>query len=381
MESLNALKAVIAKETRQTMRDRRLTAILLVAPILQLTVLGFAVNLQVRHVPTVIADLDHTPVSRRLARDIVAGDTFDLEAQVSDARRAQRRLEDGDAVVAVVIPRGWAADLGRGRATTVQVLVDGADSNRAMIAQNAMGAFFAKRAMSVAFARIGVLQAARGRALSVPRTNIVPRVFYNPTLDSKLYYVPGVAATLLLIVILQVSAMGLARERETGTLEQILVTPIRPSVLILGKTVPYAVIGVFDLSMVLVAARVVFGVPWRGNLGVVFAGGLLYILCVLGLGLLISALVRNQQQAFMSAFLFALPAILLSGFMSPISNMPAWLRPVTAFNPVRHMVTILRANLLKAAGFADLAPELVALAGLGICLYALAAFTLRRRLS
>lgn len=380
MKILNALKAVIVKEIRQTRRDRGLMGTLLVAPLLQLAILGFAVNLDVRHVPTVIADLDQTPISRRLTSDIVAGDAFDLAAEVSDAKRAQAQLERGEAVVAVVIPHGYAADIGRGRSTTVQLIVDGADSNRAMIAQNAMGTFFSERAMDVALSRIDSEQAARGQAAALGRTQVQPRIFYNPALDSKLYYVPGVAATLLLIVVLLVSAMGLARERETGTLEQILVTPIQSSALILGKTVPYAAVAVFDLAVVLVAARAVFAVPWNGNLAVVFAGGLLYILCVLGLGLLISALVRNQQQAFMSAFLFTLPAILLSGFMSPITNMPTWLQPLTAFNPVRHMVTILRANLLKAAGFRDLAPELIALAAMGLFVYTLAVVTLRRRM-
>jgi ABC-2 type transport system permease protein len=217
--------------------------------------------------------------------------------------------------------------------------------------------------------------------VSLPRTSVEPRVLYNPTLDSAIYFVPGVAATLLLIVSLIVTAMGLAREKEMGTLEQVLVTPIQPATLIAGKTIPYAVIGLIDLGLVLAVAMLLFDVPLRGDPTLIFAGGALYLLGILGIGLFLSTLARNQQQAFMGAMFFIMPAILLSGFMTPIANMPLWLQPVTVVNPVRHFVEILRAVMLKDAGWADVAPQLVALGGIGLTLFSLATVAMSRRLS
>ncbi|MBI4701717.1 MAG: ABC transporter permease [Deltaproteobacteria bacterium] len=326
---LTALLSVIVKEYRQTFRDRRMIWILTVAPLLQLLLLGFAVNLEVEHVPTVIADEDRSPESRALVDALCAGDAFD----------------------------------------------------RAIMAQNAVVAFAMRRAEEEARQRLASLAASAGQAVAIPRVNIEPRVLYNPRLESRIYFVPGVAAALLVIVTLVTTAGGLTREKEAGTLEQVLVSPLRTDVLIVGKTLPYALIGLVDLGYVLAAGTWVFGVPLRGPLWVVFLAGALYMLTTLGVGLLLGTLARTQQQALMGTIFFMMPAIVLSGFITPVENMPGWLRPLSGLSPIRHFVEILRAVLLKGAGVMDLGPQLVALAGIGIVVFVASAALLRRRLA
>ncbi len=378
---LSALRAVIVKEFLQTFRDKRMVALLTVAPLIQLLMLGFAVNLDVERVPTLVADEDRTPQSRMLAAELTAGDAFTHVGTVENGAIATRQVERGEAPVVVVIPRGFAELTKRGKTATIQVLVDGGDSNRAIVAQNAVLAYAMKRAAREAEAKLAELSASRGVAPSLPQVNVEPRVLYNPTLNSQIYFVPGVAATLLLIITLITSAGGLTREKEMGTLEQVLVSPIRPEVLIAGKTLPYGLIGLIDLGYVLAVGTWVFDVPLRGSLWLVFAAGTLYMITTLGIGLLVSAIARTQQQALMGALFFMLPAVLLSGFMTPVENMPTWLQPVSGFTPVRHFVEILRAVLLKDASFAELQAQFVALAGMGVVVFVASAHLLRRRLT
>ena len=378
---LGSLLAIIAKEFRQTFRDKRMVALLTVAPLMQLLVLGFAVNLDVEHVPTVVADEDRTPSSRAIAADLTAGDAFDLVGTVDTGEEAARLVARGEVPLALVIPRGFGEGQRTGEKVTLQALVDGGDSNRAIVAQNAITSFAMARAAGDAEAQLAVLSASRGQAISVPRVTVEPRILYNPTLNSRIYFVPGVAATLLLIVTLVTSAGGLTREKEQGTLEQVLVSPVRPEILILGKTLPYGLIGLVDLGYVLAVGAWVFDVPLRGSLVLIFFAGALYMLTTLGVGLLVSTAARTQQQAFMGAMFFIMPAVLLSGFMTPVENMPSWLQPLSGFTPVRHFVEVMRAVLLKDAGWSDLSAQLVALGGMGVAIYAAAAYLLRRSLA
>jgi ABC-2 type transport system permease protein len=209
---------------------------------------------------------------------------------------------------------------------------------------------------------------------------LLPRIAFNPTLRSPPYMIPGIAAILLLVVTTIVTAMGLAREREMGTLEQVLVTPIRPPLLLLGKIAPYVVFGFVDVMLLVAAGTWVFGVPIHGPLPVLVVGTLLYLLTTLGVGLLISTISTTQQQSFLAGFLFMLPAVLLSGVMSPIRAMPGWLRAVTWVNPVRHYAEVMRSCLLRGAGFADLAIPLAALAAIGGVVFLAAVLRFRTRL-
>ncbi|MEZ4465214.1 MAG: ABC transporter permease [bacterium] len=360
--------SVAEKEVRQTLRDPRTLVVLVIAPVLQLIILGFAVNLDVDHVPTIVVDADRSGASRAFADGLLAGDAFTRHDDAPDPDTALDRLTAGEASVAIIVPVGFAAALAAGRTAPLQIISDGSDAQRGTVAQNTLGAYAAR------FATLG----REGAPIGHP--DVRPRILYNPTLDSRVYFVPGVAATLILVVTLIVTSMGLAREKEAATLEQILVTPLSPSALVAGKTLPYAVIGLFDLGLVVAFGSMLFDVPVRGSLPLLFTAGGLYLLTTLGLGLLVATVARTQQQAFMAAFFLILPMVLLSGFMSPVANLPAVLQPWTLLDPVRHFVEVLRGVLLKGAGWRDLAPQLVALAGMGTAIFVLSARALSRKL-
>jgi len=362
-------RAVVVKEVRQTVRDRRLMALLTIAPLMQLFVLGFAVNFDVRHVPTVVVDRDRTMESREYARELLAGDTLDLEAELPDEHAAVEALEDGQASVALILPRDFQRDVLRGQGAQVQALVDGSDPTRSGVASDAVARFAASRASRLLQAQ------ARAQGAPPPQApvELVPRVLFNPELSTAVYVVPGIAAMLLLIVTTVIMAMGLSRERETGTLEQLQVTPLRPGILMAGKVTPFLVIGLVDVGLALSVGAWVFGVPLRGSLALVAVATLFYLLSTLGVGLLIATVSRTQQQAFVGGFLFVLPAVLLSGVMSPIRAMPDWLASVTYANPVRYYVEVLRGSLLKDAGLPDLWTQLVMLAVFGMLVMTVAA--------
>jgi ABC-2 type transport system permease protein len=357
------LAAVIRKEVLQTIRDKRVMALLVAAPLLQLVVFGYAVDLQVDRVPTAIVDLDRTAESRALTRRLLADGTLRHAADAPDPAAADRLLDTGEVAAALVIPRGFAADRARGRTAEVQVLLDGTDPNRGTVASAAVARF-----------------AAATRA-DAPPVRLVPKILYNPEMKTPPFMIPGVMALLLLVITTIIAAMGLAREKESGTLEQVLVTPISPAVLLLGKIAPFAVIGLFDAALALAAGSWVFDLPLRGSLALVFGATLLYLLTTLGTGLLVSTLSKSQQQAFLGGFLVAMPAILLSGALTPIRAMPGWLQVVTLVNPLRHYVDLLRAVLLRGAGAREVVPELFALAAFGAAIFALATRSFRKTVS
>ncbi|MBK8482059.1 MAG: ABC transporter permease [Proteobacteria bacterium] len=382
----NELHAVVLKELRQTFRDRRMLMLLVVAPVLQLTLLGYAVNMDVEHVATVVTDEDHSPASRALVRGMLADPTLRLRGAASDP---VARVVEGSASVAVVVPRGFGARLTRGRPVQVQVLVDGTDTVQAQAAIDATTRFLQREALGLyaaqRWAAAGATAAEPSAPLasaplaSVPRVSAEPRLLYNPRLRSATYMVPGVAATVLLVITSIITAMSIARERELGTIEQLMVTPIRPSTLLLGKILPFAMIGLVVAGLVLAVGIHLFDVPVRGSPLLLLLGTALYLLNTLGTGVFISTMARTQQQAILGSFFFIMPAILLSGFMSPIANMPGWAQWLTAFNPVRYYIEVLRACLLKGAGFFDLGQPLAALAVLGGGILTLASLRFRKR--
>jgi|JI10StandDraft_1071094.scaffolds.fasta_scaffold395320_1 ABC-2 type transport system permease protein len=368
------LTAVMVKEFRQTLRDPRMFGVLLVAPILQLTLLGFAVDLDVRAIPTVITDLDRSEASRALVVGFSAQDTFRVLGLSDDPDGA---LQRGEAKVAVVLPRG----LGREGGAAVQVLIDGSDPLVAQAALNASRMFVESRGYLLLAERLEGEARRRGVALYASRVLPVPHVLYNPRLVSAQTMIPGVAAMVLLVVTTVITAMGIARERELGTIEQLMVTPMSPSVLLLGKTLPFAAIGMVTGGLVLTVGTHLFDVPIRGSLVALFLGMALYLLTTLGAGVWVSTLARSQQQAILGAFFVILPAILLSGFMSPVDNMPELLQQLTWFNPVRHFVALLRAVLLKGAGLAELLEPLGMLAAIGLAMQVAASLRFKKQLA
>lgn len=375
-----SLLAVMMKEMRQTARDRRMVFLLLLAPMIQLFVFGNAADLDVDHVPTIVVDQDATGTSREHLRRMFADGTLERVDTRATAEEATDEIVRGHAAAAVIIPRGFSRRLARsapGMPAQVQVVVDGSDPNRSAVAGSAVARFFGDASLDVVEARRARMGAA-GTAMRLPDVELRPRVLYNPHLETAISMVPGIASMLLLIITTIVTAMGLAREREMGTLEQILVTPVQPAVLLVGKMLPFAMIGLFDFLLAMVVGAYVFDVPLRGSFPILIGATLLYLMSTLSAGLLISTVSNTQQQAFMTGFLFMMPAALLSGITTPIRSMPSWLQPLTMVNPLRHYTDVLRAVLVRGAGLEAVAPQLAILAGFGVALATIASLRFRK---
>ncbi|HET8541062.1 MAG TPA: ABC transporter permease [Anaeromyxobacter sp.] len=370
------ISGVFRKEVRQTIRDRRVMFMLIVAPLIQTVVLGAAVDFEVDRVPTLVVDRDRSAESREHARRLLADGTLLRAGEAASAPEAVREIDAGRAAAAVVLPPRLGADLLARRPAEVQVVLDGTDPNRASAASAAASGYFG--GLGEALARERLREAGRPEP---PQIAVVPRIAYNPRLKTAPYVVPGIAAMLLVIVTTLVTAMGLARERESGTLEQVLVTPIRPVWLLLGKLLPFLIIGVVDVGLLLGVGTWVFGVPIRGSLFVGALGVVLYLFSTLGTGLFISTVSQTQQQAFLGGFLFLMPAVLLSGIMTPIRSMPGWLQAVTVVNPLRHFAEVIRGVLLRGAGIGDLWFQLAMLAVIGASVMGLAAVRFRTQVA
>ena len=371
--ALTQYRAVVRKEALQTLRDRRIMFMLVAAPLVQTVLFGFAVDFDVDRVPAAVADLDRSPASREHLRRLLADGTLRAVAVARGAGDADGLLDEDRAAAAVVVPPGFGADLSAGRTALVQVVVDGSDPTRASAAASAAARYFAQASEGLARARAP----AGARA---PGVELLPRVLYNPRLQTAVYMVPGILAILLVSVTTIVTAMGLAREREVGTLEQVLVTPIRPFVLLAGKMTPFVAIGLFDVLLVLTAATWIFAIPVRGPLAALALGTLFYLCSTLGVGLLISTASSNQQQSFLGGFLFVLPAALLSGIMTSIRAMPGWLQVATLLNPLRFYAEVVRGVLLRGAAARELWQPLAALGAYGALILAAATLRFRRRL-
>jgi ABC-2 type transport system permease protein len=373
------LWAVMLKEIRQTVRDRRMMALLVAAPAVQLVLFGNAVQLDVDRVPTVVVDQDQSHASRTHLRRVLADGTLEAAGARTQAEPALRMLETGEAATVLIVPPDFERDMVRGRGAELQLVLDGSDPNRANVAAAAVSRYFAEQAESLARAQAARRAAALGQRAAAPEVAVRSRVLFNPALETSIYMVPGVSAMLLLLVTTIVASMGLARERERGTLEQIQVTPVPASVLMLGKIIPFALVGLFDFVLALVVGAYGFDMPIRGSLPLLFLATALYLTNTLSIGLLISTVSSSQQQAFMGGFLFMLPAALLSGIMTPVRSMPDWLSPLTLVNPLRHYAEILRGVLLRGASAPDLQTQLWALAAMGIAFCSIAAMRFRRQ--
>jgi ABC-2 type transport system permease protein len=375
---VTALLHVIVKEFLQLRRDKKMIPVLVVGPIVQVLAFGYAANLDVNDIPLLVVDQDRTAESRDLVDRFTSSGHFDLAATEDTAEKVEPWLVNGRAQVALVIGAGYGEARQGGRTARVQVLADGTDSNSALV-----GLGYASRIVSGAGAEpVGGSQSAASRRPSpLGRIELVPRVWYNPDLKSRWFYVPAVLAMVLILVTMMLPSMAVVREKEIGTLEQISVTPLRPWQLIVGKLVPFALIGLVDLLLIVGVARVVFGVPLRGSLLLLTFLTLLYLLNTLGLGLLTSTLVTTQQQAMMfSVFVLMVPMIYLSGLIFPIDNMPWIFRTVSYVIPVRYYGDILRGIFLRGSGLGVLAPEAAALLVGGVLVLTLASLRFRKSL-
>jgi ABC-2 type transport system permease protein len=357
---------LVWKELIELKEDPRLFGIVILAPILQLFMLGYAATTDVRDVPVVVADADRSSSSRELIARFDASPNFSVVTIVTSTGDIDPYLERGRAWMALVIPAGYGETLGRGRPQTVQVIADGSDANSTNVALGYATNLIAAYAQELTVKRMPSTAAARGIEARV-------RVWFNPSLESRDFMLPGVLALLLLVITTNLSSMGIVREKELGTLEQLNVTPLRRWELIVGKLLPYALVGLIDVCLVLGIALLWFQVPLRGSVWLLFAMTAIYLLTTLGLGLFVSTISSTQQQAMMTTtFFFLMPMIYLSGFIFPIENMPAAIQWVTYLMPLRYFLVILRSIFLKGVGLETLWPQAVALAGWGAVILGLA---------
>jgi ABC-2 type transport system permease protein len=342
------IAGMVIKEFRQVFRDPRMARVIFVAPVIQLLVFGYAVSTDISETPTFLVDHDRSQASRELVDALTASGYFRVVGTSERPQDLVQALQRGDAVVGLTIPVDFSRDLSSSRGASVQVLLDGTNSNTASVAQG-----YAER-IAADFAR-------RKSAGPPAPIELRDRPWFNPNLESRDYNVPAVVGALLLLICLLLTSLAIVREREIGTLEQLEVSPLTAADLIAGKTIPFALIGLVDLGIVTAVALYWFEVPFRGSFALLLLASALYILSALGIGLLISSISTTQQEAFMASFLVFLPAILLSGFMFPVTSMPEVFQWATLLNPVRHYLEIVRAIFLKGAGLEALARQFAAL--------------------
>jgi ABC-2 type transport system permease protein len=339
------IKALLKKEFRQLLRDPKTKRFMFGAPIVQLLLFGYAVNTDVHDLATYVVDYDNTSLSREVQDALTAGGYFTIVGRSDRTADMETDIDAGHAAVGVVIPSGFAKDLQAGRGAKVQIVVDGTSSNTATIAQG-----YATRIVQ----QFGLEYAQQRNAISSGGVDLRARAWYNPGFVSRVYNVPAIIGVLLMFMCLVLTALNVVRERELGTLEQLMVSPINGTELILGKTIPVAIIAFIDLILITTVALLWFHIPFRGNPLDLLVAAAVYILASLGAGLFISTISKTQQEAFMSMFLMFLPVVILSGFMYPIKTMPVFFQKLTLLNPVRHFLEIVRGIFLKGEGLTDL---------------------------
>ena len=366
---------LMKKELIELKRDPRLFGVVIIAPIVQLNVLGYAATTDVKDIPIAIVDADRSSASRELVHRFEASANFKIVAMLGSTGEIDPYLDRGEAWMAIGIPADYGRKVESARPTAIQIVADGTDSNSTGVA------------MGYAQALIGgyVQDVASRASPGQPVTALVRpeiRVWFNPRLESRDFMIPGIVALLLLVITTNLSAMAIVREKEIGTLEQLNVTPLARWELITGKLLPYAFIGIIDVILVLIVAIYWFEVPMRGSLTLLFAMCLIYLLSTLGLGLFVSTISKTQQQAMMTAiFFFLTPMIYLSGFVFPIENMPQWIQSLTYLIPLRYFLIIVRGIFLKGIGLEILWPQALALFAWGLGMLTLATLRSSKRLA
>jgi ABC-2 type transport system permease protein len=375
---------IIRKELLQTLREPRMRVILFLPPVIQLLIFGFAVNLDVDHARIAWMDMDRSPLSRDLRARFEGSGRFDVVSIPRNENDVQQTLDRGLAQAVVRVLPGFERDVRRGRATEVQVLLDGTNSNTASLISSYAGEIVAEFSGDVTAGqqKIRVLTRSPNSpvATAFPGVKADTRVWFNPDLRSRNYFVPGVVANIIMTVTLMLTALAIVREKEIGTMEQLMVTPIRPIELMLGKTLPFAAVGLLDVVLVTSVALLVFHIPFRGSVLLLLFCSILFLMTSLGAGLFLSTISHTQQQAMMMNFFFSTPAFMLSGFAFPIRNMPAVVQYLTYLNPLRYFMEIVRGIFLKGVGVSVLWPQMVAMAVYGVAVLGLSAARFQKKL-
>ncbi|GAN33520.1 MAG: ABC transporter permease [Candidatus Brocadia sp. AMX2] len=372
------IKRMLIKEFIQIFRDPKMKGMIFLTPIIQVLVFGYAVTTDVKHVTTAVYDLDNSVASRELVGRFVKSGYFDIVNYITNEDRDRRLIDRGKARVVLRMNKGFEDDLRAGRTAQLQVIVDGTDSNTAGVVLDYSARIvrqFSQKILITRFTRI------KGPAQKPARVEMQTRAWFNENLESRNFYVPGVIAIIVMLITLMLTSMAVVREKEIGTMEQIMVTPITQTEFILGKTMPFAIIGIADVIVITLIGIFWFGVPIRGNLFILFIATALYLMTTLGIGLFISTVSKTQQEAMMSVFFFYFPAVLLSGFMFPIANMPVVVQWLTCLNPLRYFLVIIRGIFLKGVGPGILWPQMAALAVMGLATLWLASRRFRKTLA
>ena len=374
---MHELWAVIVKEFLQLKQDKKMIPAMVVGPLIQLLALGYAANLDVTHVPMVLVDEDRSPASRDLVERFTGAGTFDLVGAEDGPAAIDPWLVEGRAQIALVIASGYGEAVAGGRTPRVQVIADGTDAN-----SSGLGLGYASQIVAGAGAEMVAARRIPGSGVvSAGRYDLVPRVWYNPDLKSRWFYVPAVIAMVLMLVTMILPSMAVVREKEIGTLEQLSVTPLKSWQLVLGKLIPFLILGMLDMLLVTGLVTGLFHVPLRGSLLTLAFLTFLFLLCTLGLGLLVSTMVRTMQQAMgLCVFVLMVPMIYLSGLIFPVENMPHGFQIASYIIPVKYYANVLRGVFLKGSGLSVLWPEALALLGIGLTVLTAASLRFRKSL-
>ena len=369
---------IVVKEFLELKRDKGARFLLVVPPIIQMLLFGYAATFEVYHVSTSVLDLDHSQESRELIARFTSSNRFDIVKVAQSQREINDTVDSSDAAVALVVHAGFAELLRKGQGAPLQVIVDGTNSNTALIALgyiNTIATGFAQDYATDLAQRVQGVQGMRQVQVTVEQ-----RPWFNPDLNGRWFFVPGVIGTLTLVTIVNLTAFAVVREREVGTLEQIMVSPIRPAEFIFGKTIPFFIVGLGEVALVVAVGVLWFQIPFVGSAFVLLLGTALYLLSTLALGLLISTVCTTQQQAFSTNFFVLNPFFILSGFSFPISSMPQVLQWFTYINPLRYYLVVIRGTLLKGVGVSVLWPDFAAMAILAFVLLTLSILRFRKTL-
>jgi len=367
------LKSFIMKEFKQILRDKRMKMMLFGSPVLMLIVFGYAVNTDISEIKMAVLDSDKTSESRQLLRKFTSSGYFTHYVSLESPDEAAKFLDKGEADMFIHIPADFKKNLYSGKATELQIILDGTDSSRASVIMAYINQISSDFSVEYLTQKVRMLVLSRGSS-SVRFNEPLPvkeRILFNPDLTSRNFYLPGVLSLLVALITIMLTSMSVVKERESGTMEQIIVSPLSSAEFIAGKTLPFAIIGVAEISVITLIAIAWFKVPFNGSFVFLIFSSIFYIMCTLSVSLYISTVSQTQQQAMLSTFLFFIPAMMLSGFIFPIYAMPEIFQYITMLNPMRYFMAIIRGIFLKGVGFTVLWHELLALTVLGSVLISL----------
>jgi ABC-2 type transport system permease protein len=373
----NRVRYLLVKELIQVLRDKRLRTALILPPLFQLIIFGYAANLDVKDIHTAVRDLDQSVESRDLISRFTSSKYFDIVSFPQTPEEIEGLIRKGDIALSIEIPSGFSRKLKKGDTASVQILVDGTESNTAMIALGYVNRILSEYSTIVLVKR---LNRAGMIGFEEAGVEVEDRTWFNPNFESRLFFIPGVIASIAFLLPIILTAQAVVREREIGTLEQIMVTPLRPWELMVGKTLPFALLGLLDVIMIALIGVFWFEIPFRGNPFILLLGSILFLMSSVGIGLFISTISSTQQQAQISTFFFSMPSFILSGFVFPLENLPTWIRYLTYVNPLRYFLVIIRGVFLKGNGLDILWPQMLALTVLGGLMILLSSFRFQKRL-